>query len=67
MIVADVIHLAGKGEVTIGIVSSDDDIWPGMLSAMQIGANIIHIQPGNFRQTSPYLQTGKGKYYPVGL
>jgi hypothetical protein len=29
MMVADLIHLAGRGEMEVGIVSSDDDMWPG--------------------------------------
>lgn len=43
MLVADVIHLANSGAPHIGVVSSDDDLWPGMLTAMQHGSHIIHL------------------------
>src|SRR5208282_577710 len=37
MIVSDLIHLASTGESAIAVVSSDDDLWPGMLMAMSKG------------------------------
>lgn len=43
MLVADLIHLAINGEMTIAVVSSDDDFWPGILSAMTLGAHVVHI------------------------
>jgi hypothetical protein len=66
MIVADMIYLATQGEPNIGLVSSDDDMWPGILSALNLGAHVIHLQ--NRIVTSPmYLTHTRGKYTPVGL
>lgn len=42
MLVADLIHLASQRE-TVGVVSSDDDIWPGIRMALSGGGSVIHI------------------------
>ena len=43
MIVSDLIHLASTGESAIAVVSSDDDLWPGMLMAMSKGVQIVQV------------------------
>ncbi len=43
MLVADLIHLASSGETSLSVVSSDDDLWPGMLMAMSHGAKVVHV------------------------
>jgi hypothetical protein len=43
MLVADLIHLSSTGFDQIAVVSSDDDLWPGMLMAMHNGANLFHV------------------------
>jgi hypothetical protein len=43
MLVADLIHLASSGETCLAVVSSDDDMWPGMLMAMSHGAHVVHV------------------------
>ena len=43
MLVADLIHLASSGETSLAIVSSDDDLWPGMLMAMSNGTHVVHV------------------------
>jgi hypothetical protein len=67
MIVADMIHLASRGESLIGLVSSDDDMWPGILCALNIGADILHLQTRTLIQTSMYLTQTRGKYKAVGF
>jgi hypothetical protein len=42
MIVSDLISLAVPGG-SVAVVSSDDDLWPGMLVAMDIGAHVIQV------------------------
>ena len=44
-IVSDLIHLALSNESEICVVTSDDDVWPGMAKAMQLGAAIYHVDP----------------------
>jgi hypothetical protein len=43
MLVSDLIHLSVNGEKMVAVVSSDDDLWPGMLVAMHNGANLLHV------------------------
>jgi hypothetical protein len=42
MLVADLIHLSSQPEATT-IVSSDDDIWPGIRMALSAGGAILHV------------------------
>jgi uncharacterized LabA/DUF88 family protein len=67
MIVADMIYLASQGEACIGLVSSDDDMWPGILSALNLGANIIHLQTRNVNVDPVYLTQTSGAYTPIGF
>lgn len=67
MIVADMIHLANQGEVCIGLVSSDDDMWPGILSALNLGVSVIHLQTRNLNVTPVYLTNTRGAYTAIGL
>jgi hypothetical protein len=45
MLTADIIHLAKIGVSPICIVTSDDDLWPGIQTAVSSGATVIHIHP----------------------
>ncbi len=67
MIVADLIHLAGRGETPIGLVSSDDDMWPGILCALNIGATVIHLHTRTPIIPTAYLTQTSGQYTPIGL
>ena len=44
MIVADIIHIS-LNEITAAIVSSDDDLWPGIRMALNQGLTLHHIHP----------------------
>lgn len=67
LLVADLIHFAHSSPDPVALVSSDDDMWPGILSALRNGATVIHIQTGTFNQRSPYLTKTSGSYNPIGL
>lgn len=43
MLVSDLIHLASYDESHVAVVSSDDDLWPGMLMAMSNGVHVCHV------------------------
>jgi hypothetical protein len=43
MLVCDLIHLSLINEAHAAVVSSDDDLWPGMLTAMSNGTGILQI------------------------
>jgi hypothetical protein len=67
MLTADLIHLAHSGEQFVAIVSSDDDMWPGIITAVHAGAHVLHVQTSGLQQFSPYLHVTNGKYTQVGL
>lgn len=67
MIVADLIHLASRGETPLGLVSSDDDMWPGILSALNVGASVIHVHTRVPIIQTAYLTGTSGQYTPLGL
>lgn len=56
MLVSDLVHLAHSGETCIAILSSDDDLWPGMLMAMSHGVQVVHV--GTKRASSHHLYGG---------
>jgi hypothetical protein len=62
MLVADLIHLSANGATKIAVVSSDDDLWPGMLLAMHNGANLFHVCTKYASTFKQYHGTVYGKY-----
>jgi hypothetical protein len=48
MMTADLVHLAKLGRHDLAVVSSDDDLWPGIQTALLYGARVIqvHTRPG---------------------
>lgn len=62
MLVADLIHLASSGETSVAVVSSDDDMWPGMLMAMSHGTQIVHICTKHPSRNRLYQGTFRSQY-----
>jgi hypothetical protein len=62
MLVADIIHLASSGESCISVVSSDDDLWPGMLTAMDFGSHIVQVCTKHQSTHRLYKATSYGRY-----
>lgn len=66
MLVADLVHLAHPGESCIAVLSSDDDLWPGMLMAMSHGMQVVHV--GTKRVSSQHLYGAPfSTYYTHGM
>ncbi len=63
MIVADLIHLATSRTPEIVLVSSDDDLWTGIKSALLIGSRILHIHTIPGRKTPSRYSIGAGNNY----
>lgn len=68
MLISDLIFLAHMGEKTIAIVSSDDDMWPGIETALALRASIvrIHTRPKALASTT-YLAGVGPQYVQRGL
>jgi hypothetical protein len=53
MLTVDLVHLATTSKERIVVVSTDDDVWPGLRFALINGAYIVHVHPVAGR-TTPY-------------
>ena len=67
MMVADLIHLAAKADEPLVVITSDDDLWPGILSALIHGTSVIHLQTGAVNNAPTYLTSTPGVYTALGL
>jgi hypothetical protein len=62
MLISDLIYLATGNNQQISIASSDDDIWPGIVTALALGKTIYHFQVKS--RVTPIHYTNKvGKNY----
>ena len=62
MLVSDLIHLAYLGESSLAVVSSDDDLWPGMLMAMSHGVDVVHVCTKHLSDHRLYKGTFHNRY-----
>jgi hypothetical protein len=67
MLVADMMHLSWLREPRFAVVSSDDDLWPGMLAAMQLGTNVVHVTTKYSSTASFYLGSVRSRYSTLAL
>jgi hypothetical protein len=66
MLVSDLIHVSRLDGV-IAIVTSDDDIWPGIINALVNGVHLIHVRTGNDSSHMGYSSDLPGKYTCLDL
>lgn len=45
MIVSDIIYYSCVCKKEVCLVSSDDDMWPGIISAVSLGGSVVHLKP----------------------
>ena len=57
MMLSDLLFYAHENHSPLAIVSSDDDLWPGILSALHVGAEIRHIRTQRASRFSPHYAT----------
>ena len=67
MLVADLIYLSRIGEASVGIVSSDDDVWPGIISALVAGTRVLHVLTGNPTSPIGYTDGLPGHYIKLSM
>lgn len=53
MLAADVFFNAYSNERRIAVVSSDDDLWPAIRTALQLGVEVIHVHTLKGHSTRP--------------
>lgn len=58
MMVADLLYLSTREEYpVIAVVSSDEDLWPGIKSALLMGKSMLHVHPKHGRSTPVHYRT----------
>jgi hypothetical protein len=62
MMVADLIYAAMRKDEAVAVVSSDDDLWPGIISAMVLGAHVLHVETKYAGRHALYGTGVPGKY-----
>jgi hypothetical protein len=67
MLTADLIYLATHGERDLAVVSSDDDLWPGIQTALLSGARVVHLHTREQQRTRPNYSTGLMEYRESAL
>lgn len=65
MLTADAVFMASsQPNITLVIVTNDDDLWPAICTAGHLGASIHHIHPKRNRRTPDvYLPTAPASYF----
>lgn len=66
MLTSDMISL-GQTEREFSIVSSDDDFWPGILTAATGGAKVYHVHTRQRRTPGHYTKTPLQNYFQKNL
>ncbi len=67
MLTADLIYLATHGKSDLAVVSSDDDLWPGIQTALLSGARVMHLHTHKERQTRQSYSNGLLQYKETAL
>jgi hypothetical protein len=67
MLTADLIHLAKVGQHDLAVVSSDDDLWPGIQTALLYGARVIQVHTRAGRETPEAYRSGLVQYKDATL
>jgi hypothetical protein len=68
MLTADMIEIARRSVEPVIVVTSDDDLWPGLHSVLAAGSPAIqvHTRPGGIKR-HPYARVGRVGYAAVEL
>ena len=63
MMAADVFFNAHLHEPKVAVVTSDDDLWPAIRTALQIGMSIVHVHTEKGRSTKAHYVHGDSSGY----
>ena len=68
MLTADILNVAWRSHEPVVVVSSDDDLWPSIQSALVLGVPTVqvHTRPGGIAR-NPYVRPGQAGYLAVEL
>ncbi len=68
MLAADVFFDVYSNERQIAVVSSDDDLWPAIRTALQFGVRVVHIHTeSGYATRQSYVRGQSAGYVQVNL
>lgn len=67
MLVSDLIYLACTTHNPVVVVSTDDDLWPGIRTALHLGLPVHHIHTTKRTTPAIYASTVTTAYHEYGL
>ena len=67
MMTADLVHLAHRGDKSIVVVSSDDDLWPAIQAVASTGAAVYHVHTRDRGTPSHYAAHVGSEYHEAKL
>ena len=67
MLVSDLLFLACTTRSLVVVVSTDDDMWPGIRTALHFGLSVHHIHTANRITPTFYTSTVKASYHEYRL
>ncbi len=63
MLVSDLIYYSGVRKTATCIVSADDDMWSGIITATAMGGNVYHIKPAPIGDSRSYYTPIQDPHY----
>lgn len=67
MLTADLIQVSRPAATHIAVVTSDDDLWPGIYTALSQGATVHHVRPSPSPESKYYETETEIGYRPYSL
>ena len=68
MLASDIFFNAHLAATRITVVSSDDDMWPAIRTALQLGIEVFHLHTDRGQSTKPhYVHRTESLYVPLNL
>lgn len=63
MLTADLLYAAMRRPTTVIVASNDDDLWPAIHSAVNLGTTVHHVHPRAGRRTPEVYRSTVGRNY----
>lgn len=67
VLTADLIQVSPPASTQIAVVTSDDDLWPGIYTALSQGATVHHVRPSRSPEADDYETETETGYRPYSL
>lgn len=67
MIVCDMLAHSRSGAGPVAVVSTDDDMWPGILTAMCFGTPVLHVWAKQSTRLPPYAPSPSHQYTRLSI